>query len=87
LYSYDTRLERLAQDFEDIALALGPLIQPQEAMMRQGHLPRRGELAATDQADIGDGVVGGAEGAGGDDGGVPTRQAGDAVDLGRFDSL
>jgi hypothetical protein len=61
----ETVLERLAQDLEDLALALGPLIQPQEAMRRQGHLPRRGQLAAAAQARIGDGVVGGAERAGG----------------------
>jgi hypothetical protein len=36
--------------------------------MRQGHLPWRGELAAADQADIGDCMVRGMDRAGGDDG-------------------
>jgi hypothetical protein len=62
LYSKNTLLGRLAQDLEDLARARGPLIQEQDAVVRQGHLPRRGELAAADQADIGDGVVGGRKG-------------------------
>jgi hypothetical protein len=51
-------------------------------MVRQGHLPRHGPLAAADQAHIGDGVVGGSEGARGDDGGAVAGQAGDARDAG-----
>jgi hypothetical protein len=78
----ETNLERLAPDFEDLALARGPLIQPQEAMMRQRHLSRRWQLAATDQAHIGDGMVGGAERTRGDDSGPPPGEAGDAMDAG-----
>ncbi len=48
LYVYETLLERLSQDFEDMALELGPLIQEQDAVMRQGHLPRQGPLAVAD---------------------------------------
>ncbi len=65
-----------------MALAPGPLIQPQEAMARQGHLPRPRQLVAADHADSGDGVMRGAEGAGGDEGGAPAGQGDDAVDPG-----
>jgi hypothetical protein len=44
--------------------------------------PPAGQLAAADQPDIGDGVMRGAEGAGGDDGGTPPGEAGDAMDTG-----
>ena len=63
LYLYDTLLERLAQALEDLARALWQLMQEQDAMVRQGPLPRQGPLAAADQADVGDGMVGGPEGA------------------------
>jgi hypothetical protein len=74
--------ERLAQDIEDMALELRQLIQEQDAMVRQRDLPRHGPLAATDQAHIGDGVVGSPERAHGDDGGAPPGEAGDAMDAG-----
>jgi hypothetical protein len=51
-------------------------------MVCQGHLPRHGQLAATDQAHIGDHVVTGAERVRGDDSGAPAGQAGDARDPG-----
>jgi hypothetical protein len=82
VYVYDTLLERLPQDFEDMALARGQLIQPQEAMVRQGHLPRHRGLAAANHAHLGDGVVGSQERVRGDDGGAPADQAGDAMDPG-----
>ena len=78
----DTLLERLSQDLEAMALKLGPLIQAQNAVMRQEPLPQHGHLPAADHAHIGDGVMPGAKRTGDDDGGAPTRQAGDAVDPG-----
>jgi hypothetical protein len=48
--------------------------------MRQRHRTRQGPLAAADHADIGNGMVGGAEGAGGDDGGTPTGETLNAMD-------
>ena len=74
--------ERLAQDFEDLAPARGPLIPKQEIMMRQRHLSRQGQLAAADQTHLGDGVVGSQERARGDDGRAPAGEAGDARDTG-----
>jgi hypothetical protein len=76
LYSSNTRLEQLAQDLEDMVRALRQLIQPQDAVVREGHLPRHGPLAAADHAHSGD-RLGGSEGARDDDGGAPTDQAGD----------
>jgi hypothetical protein len=35
LYVYDTLLEGLAQDFQDVACALGPFIQEAPAVVRQ----------------------------------------------------
>jgi hypothetical protein len=70
----------LAQDFEDMPFELGQLIQQQAAMMRQGHLPRQGQLAASDHALIGDSVVGGTERVRGGDGGAVAGEAGDAMD-------
>jgi hypothetical protein len=35
LYGYDPLLERLAQDFQDMAAELGPFIQEEHAMVGQ----------------------------------------------------
>jgi hypothetical protein len=40
-----------------MALELRELIEEEDAMMRQRHLSGHGNLAPTDQADVGDGVV------------------------------
>jgi hypothetical protein len=82
LSAEDTILQRLSPDLEDMAPALGQLIQEQDTVVRQRHLPRHGQLAAADQTHLGDGVVGGPEGARGDEGGASTGQASDARDAG-----
>jgi hypothetical protein len=66
-------LQRLAQHLQHLALELGQLVQEQHPVMRQAHLSRPGNGAAADEAGIGEGVVRGAEGAGGDEGGVGGR--------------
>jgi hypothetical protein len=38
LYVYDTTLERLAPDLQDMAAELGPCIQEEHAMVGQRHL-------------------------------------------------
>jgi hypothetical protein len=58
LYFCDTLLERLAQDLQDVAAELRQFIEKENAMMRQRHLPRHGDLAPTDQPHIRDSVVG-----------------------------
>jgi hypothetical protein len=68
LYVYDKLLERLAQDFQDVACALGPFIQEAHPVVRQRHLPGPRHLAAADQADVREGVVGRTTRARGDQG-------------------
>jgi hypothetical protein len=62
LYSYDTLLEGLAQDFQHVACALGQFVQKEHAVVRQRHFPRPRHLAAADQADVREGVVGARQG-------------------------
>ena len=47
-YSCETLLERLAQDLQDVAAELRPFIQKEHAVVRQRHLARHGQVAATD---------------------------------------
>jgi len=76
LYSCDPLLEGLAQHLEDVAAELWPFIEKEHAMVCQRHVARHRHLAPTDQAHIGDRVMGGATRVCGDDRGA----AGDAVD-------
>jgi hypothetical protein len=62
LYSYETLLERLAQDLEDMAAELGPCIQEEHAVVGQRHLARHRHVAPTDQPHIRARVVGGRNG-------------------------
>jgi hypothetical protein len=58
-YSYETLLERLTQDLEDMAPALWPFTQAAHALVRPRHFLRHRHVAPADQPNIGDGVVGG----------------------------
>jgi hypothetical protein len=87
LYACNALLEGLAQVLQDVAFALGQLVQKAHAVVRQRHLTRHRHLAAADQADVRDGVVGGATGARGDYGGVGAGEAGDAVDACGFNGF
>jgi hypothetical protein len=60
LYVVNTLLERLAQPFEDMPLALRPFIQKQDPVVGPRHLPRHRHRPAADQAGSRDGVMGGA---------------------------
>jgi hypothetical protein len=79
LYVCDTLLEGLAQHLQDVAAELRPFIEEEHPMVRQRHFSRQRHLAATDQADIGDRVMGGTKGACRDDGGAVAGEAGDAM--------
>jgi hypothetical protein len=79
LYSYETLLEGLAQDFQDVAAELGEFIQKEIPVVRQGHLSWQWHLAAPDQPHIGDRVMRGAKRASGDDRGAGASETGDAV--------
>jgi hypothetical protein len=61
LYIYETLLERLPQDLQDMAAALGLFIQEAHAMVGQRHLTRHRHVPPTDQSRIRDGLVGRAE--------------------------
>jgi len=87
LSSCDPHLERLRQDLEHMALALGQLSQAQEAVVRQGYLPRYGPVTAAEQAHVRDGVVRSQERARGDDSGATTGQPGDARDAGGLEGV
>jgi hypothetical protein len=58
LYVYETLLQRLAQDFEDMAAEFRPFISKEHAVVRQRHLTRHRHLAAPDQPHIGHGMGG-----------------------------
>jgi hypothetical protein len=58
LYSCDAILERLAQDLEDLAAALGPCIQAAYAVVGPRPLARQRHVARADQPHIGEGVLG-----------------------------
>jgi hypothetical protein len=45
LYIYETLLERLAQDLQDMAAALGPCIQAAHAVVGQRHVARQRPVA------------------------------------------
>ena len=65
-YVYETFLERLAQDLEDMAAALGPCIQAEHAMVGQRHVAQYRHMPAADQPRIRDGMMGRATRAGRD---------------------
>jgi hypothetical protein len=50
LYSYETLLQRLTQDLQDVAAALRQFIQQEHAVVRLGYVARQRHLAAADQA-------------------------------------
>jgi hypothetical protein len=73
LYVYETLLQRLAPDLQDMAAALGPFIQEAHAMVGQRPLARHRHVAAADQSCIREGLVGGAIRAGRDQQGAPRK--------------
>jgi hypothetical protein len=58
VYSCDSLLQRLAQDLQDMAAALGPFIQEEYAMVGQRDLARHRHVPLTDQSRSRDGLVG-----------------------------
>jgi hypothetical protein len=87
LYVENTRLERLTQHFKPMPRALGELIEEEHTVVGPRHLTRHGDLTAADQPHIGNGLVGGATGPGGDARGAPPGEAGDAMDAGSVEGL
>jgi hypothetical protein len=87
LYVYDTLLERLAQDLQDLAAALGAFIPEQHAVVGQRHLARHGHVGPTDQSGIRDGMVGRATRAGRDQRRAGAGEASDVVEARSLDGL
>ncbi len=83
----NTLLDQLAPPLEHMPRALGECIEADDPVVGPRHLARHRHLAAPDHAHLGDGLVGGATRPGGDDGGAPPGEAGDAVDAGGGDGL
>ena len=81
----DAVFERLAEDFEDVAGELGQLVEEEQAVVGERDLAGARDHAAADEAGVGDGVVGRAEGAVRDQAAVGVEHAGDGVDLGGFE--
>jgi hypothetical protein len=80
VYAYDTLLQGLAPDLQDMPRACGRLVEAQEAMVRPRSLPRHLRLAAADQPHLGNGVIGGATRPGGDEGGASVSEPGNVID-------
>ena len=81
-------LQRLAEHLEDVAREFGELVEEEHAVVGQaGFAGARHAGAAADQAGVGDGVVGRAEGALMEESGAGSQGSGDAVDFGGFDGL
>ena len=79
--------EGLAEDLEDVAGELGELVEEEQAVVGEGDFAGAGDHAAADEAGVGDGVVGRAEGTMRDEAGVFIEDAGDGVDLGGLEGL
>jgi hypothetical protein len=75
-------LQRLAHHLQHLPLKLGQLVQEKDAVMGEVQLPQPGNGTAANQPCIGDGMVGRAEGAGGDQRRISRQQAADRVGLG-----
>jgi hypothetical protein len=52
LYVYETLLEQLAQDLQDMAAARGQFIQEEHAIMGQRHVARHWHVPPADQPRI-----------------------------------
>ncbi len=73
-------LQRLAQNLQRAAFELGQLVEEEHAVVREGDFAGAGNRAATEQADVGDGVVRRAHGATAENGGAGECLPGGGVD-------
>ena len=85
VYLYDTLLEGLAQDLQDVAAELRQFIQKEHPMVGQRHFARHRRVPPADQPYIGDGVMWGATRAGYDPRRTIPREGSDATDVGGVD--
>jgi hypothetical protein len=87
LYLCEAILQRLAQDLQGMAAALGPFIQEEHAVMGQRHLAGHRHVTTADQPCTRDGVMAGATRAGGDQRRAVAGEPGDAVDAGAVEGI
>ncbi|GBE28988.1 hypothetical protein BMS3Bbin03_02946 [bacterium BMS3Bbin03] len=79
--------QRLPHHFQHIFLEFRQFIQKQNAVVRQAHFTRMGNLSAADQPGIADGVMGRAERPGGDKSFIRCQSAGNRVNFCGFQCL
>ena len=80
-------LQGLAHHFQGGAVEFGEFVQKKDTVVGDGDFARGGMGAAAQQTGVGNGMVGGAEGAVGEDGLFGVEQAADAMDAGGFDGF
>jgi hypothetical protein len=80
-------LQRLAQPFQRPRAELGQFVQKEHPPVGQADLAGAGPRAAADQPGVADRMVGRAEGAMPDEGGIGGQQPCDAIDLGHLQRL
>jgi hypothetical protein len=86
-YLWDTILERLAPDLQDIAAARRPCTQAAHPVVGERHRARPRHVAPTDPPHIGDGVRGGATRPGRDHRRAAAGAAGNVVEARNLDGL
>jgi hypothetical protein len=77
--------EGLAEDFEGGTAVFGEFVEEENAVVGEGNFARARVGAAAEEANVGDGVVGTAEGAAGDEAFARVEESGDGVDAGGLD--
>src|SRR5262245_29476574 len=80
-------LRRLAHRRQHRTIELRQLVEEGNAVMGKGDLAGTGDGATANETGVGDGMVRGAEGAAGEEGGVGREEPGDGVELGYFEGL
>jgi len=80
-------LQGLTEDFEDVLLELGELVQEQNSVMGHGNLPRAGRVPSSDQSDVRDCVMWAAKRPLRHESVIPAQKPHNAVNLGGFDGL
>jgi hypothetical protein len=83
---HEAVLQRLAQRLEGVPAELRELVEEEDAVVGEAHFPGTRDAPTADEAGVGDGVVGRAEGAAGEEGLAGGEEAGDGPELGDLTS-
>jgi len=84
---HEAAFEGLAERFQGILAEFRQFVQEEDPVVGEADLPRPRDMAAADQAGVGDGMMGRPEGALSDHNIPPAQETGDGIYLGRFDGL